>query len=416
MAQAASDPVRTTEQRSFLGLPRNVTALGITSFLADVSSEMIYPLIPIFLTATLGAPVAIVGLIEGIAESTASLLKLASGWFSDHVRRRLPLVVSGYALAALGKLLLALAAAWPIVMFARFIDRFGKGIRGTPRDALIADSTPPDVRGRAYGLHRSMDTAGAVIGPLLGLGLVALLNDDMRLVFLLAVVPGTLAVVSLALVKEPVLPTREASPAVPGRHTGIVARVGSLDGRLKLFLLASVVFALGNSSDIFLILRAKDLGLSTTATVFAYVIYNCVYMASALPAGIVSDRIGRRAVLITGLAIFAAVYAGFALTDRPVHVWPLFAAYGLYIAMTDGVGKALITDLAPGSSRATVLGAYGMITGLATLLASALAGLLWDLVAPWAPFALGAMGAAAGALMLALIRTNPRPEVARGAA
>jgi MFS family permease len=392
-------------QRLLAGLPANVVALGATSFFADVSTEMIYPLIPIFLTSTLGAPVAVVGLIEGLAESTASLLKLASGWVSDRTGRRTPLVVAGYGLAAVGKLLLALAFAWPVVLVARFVDRFGKGVRGSPRDALIADSTPPHLRGRAYGLHRAMDTAGAVLGPLLGLALVAAVNEQLRLVFLLAVVPGILSIVPLALVREP--SPQAVKP--PGRSAPtLVATLRGMDSRLKWFMVASVLFAFGNSSDVFLILRAHDLGLSTTAAVLAYVVYNFVYMIAALPAGIASDRLGRRGVLVLGLVVFAVVYAGFAVAPTSHWVWPLFALYGLYIAMTDGVGKALITDLAPADRRASILGAYGMVTGLLIFVASALAGALWDQVGAWAPFALGA----AGALLASVILLgSPRPSV-----
>ncbi|MEI6137310.1 MAG: MFS transporter, partial [Chloroflexota bacterium] len=353
-------------QRLFGGLPRNVVLLGVTSFFADVSGEMIYPLVPIFLTATLGAPVAVVGVIEGIAESTASLVKLGSGWFSDRIGRRMPLVMSGYGLAAVGKLLLAFALAWPVVLLARFIDRFGKGVRGAPRDALIADSAPAALRGRAFGLHRSMDTAGAVVGPLLALVFVALLNDQFRLVFLLAAIPGVLSVLSLVLVREVPKP-RSASNAETSETPSLVQTFRALDRRLVWFMGASLVFAVGNSSDIFLILRAKDLGLSTTATVLAYVVYNFVYMSAALPAGMISDRLGRRGVFILGLLIFAAVYASFALTTSALMVWPLFAVYGLYIAMTDGIGRALVSDLAPVERRASVLGAYGMLTGLLVL-------------------------------------------------
>ena len=384
------------------GVPRNVFALGVVSFFADVSTEMVYPLVPIFLTTVLGAPVAAVGLIEGVAESTASLLKLVSGWWSDRVGRRMPLVVAGYGLAAVGKLLLALAGAWPVVFLARFVDRFGKGVRGSPRDALIADSTPADERGRAFGFHRSMDTAGAVVGPLLALLFVALFHDRMRVVFALAFIPGMLSVLALALVREP---RRRA------RATGSTPLPFSLRGYTRPFLLflgASLLFALGNSSDIFLILRAKNLGLSTTAVVLAYVLYNFVYMAVATPAGIVSDRIGRRSVFVTGLLIFAAVYFGFAVAGRGAVVWPLFAVYGLYIALTDGVGKALITDLVPEVRRATALGAYGMLTGLAALVASVVAGVLWDTVGTPAPFVLGAIGALASAVLMLIVLPRRR--------
>jgi len=383
--------------------------LGVTSFFADVSGEMIYPLVPIFLTVTLGAPVAVVGLIEGVAESTASLVKLGSGWFSDRIGRRMPLVISGYGLATVGKLLLALAFAWPVVLIARFVDRFGKGVRGSPRDALIADSATPELRGRAFGLHRSMDTAGAVVGPLLALLLVALLDDRLRLVFLFAVIPGVLSVLSLTLVHETPRPPQNVPSATAAGTPSLIQTFRGMDRRLLTFMAASLVFAIGNSSDIFLILRAKDLGLSTTATVLAYVLYNFIYMSAALPAGIISDRLGRRGVFVAGLLVFAAVYAGFAVASSPLAIWPLFAVYGFYIAMTDGVGKALVSDFAPADRRASVLGAYGMLTGLLVLLASALAGILWDQVGEWAPFTLGAGSAAMAALILLFVRSPAIP-------
>ena len=398
--KALTGPLR----RSVAGLPRNVVLLGVTSFFADISTEMVYPIVPIFLTSTLGAPVAAVGLIEGVAESTASLMRLVSGWLSDRVGRRLPLVMGGYGLAAVGKVILAAAHAWPVVLFARFVDRFGKGVRGSPRDALIADSTPAEVRGRAFGLHRSMDTAGAVVGPLLGLALVALLEDRLRLVFLIAAVPGFLTVAPLLLVREPRAAAHAPAP-VPITLRG-------LDRRLLLFFGAAMIFAIGNSSDIFLILRAKDLGLSTTAAVLAYVVYNFVYMSGAFPAGIISDHVGRRRVYVLGLIVFAAVYAGFALADDAAYVWPLFAVYGLYIAMTEGVSRAFITDLAPVERRASLLGLYGMLTGLAALFASVIAGVLWDVVGVWAPFALGASAAACAAVLLVGLSVRPAVRAA----
>ena len=382
--------------RQFAGVPRNVFFLSVVSFFADISGEMIYPFIPIFLTTVLGTPVIAVGLIEGVAESTASLTKIASGSWSDRLGRRLPLIRFGYGAAALAKLLLAVAVSWPMALGARTLDRFGKGVRGGPRDALIADSTAPEHRGRAFGFHRSLDTAGAVIGPLLGLLLAALFHDQLRLVFAIAVIPGALSVAALLLVREAKASPRQTATKSRGARISFRA----LDRRLKLFLLASLVFALGNSSDIFLILRAKDLGLSTTAVVLAYALYNFAYMAISLPAGIISDRRGRRNVFLVGLGIFALVYLGFAVASDGWQVWPLFLVYGLYIALTEGVSKALITDLAPADLRATALGAFGMVTGLGALIASAAAGVLWDRVGTAAPFLLGSAMAAVSALVL----------------
>jgi len=239
----ATETLAAPDEPIIAGVPRNVFMLGVVSCFADISGEMIYPLIPIFLTGVLGAPVAVVGLIEGIAESTASLVKVFSGWWSDRTRKRKPLVIGGYGLAALGKLFLAVAFVWPVVLLGRFVDRFGKGMRGSPRDALIADSAPENARGRAFGFHRSMDTLGAVIGPLLGLLLVALLNDRLRLVFAIAIIPGLLSVGALALVREP--RPKAAKQAAPPKIT-----LAGFDPRFRLFLLASLIFALGNSSGL----------------------------------------------------------------------------------------------------------------------------------------------------------------------
>ncbi|MGI9253352.1 MAG: MFS transporter, partial [Thermomicrobiales bacterium] len=310
----------------------------------------------------------------------------------------------GYGLSAVGKLLLALAGAWPVVLLARFVDRTGKGLRGSPRDALIADSTPAGERGRAFGFHRSMDTAGAVVGPLLGLGLVALLDDRLRIVFAIAVVPGLLSVAALSLVREPAEAWKPATPPLRLSLAGF-------DPRLKRFLLAAAVFALGNSSDVFLILRARGLGLTTAAVVLAYVLYNFVYMLASWPAGALSDRIGRRPLFVTGLLIFAAVYAGFAFANAGWQVWPLFAVYGLYIALTDGIGKALITDLAPKDRRATALGVYGTLTGIGLLISSVLAGQLWDRVNVAAPFLLGTIAALGCAALLTAAGQGVRQQL-----
>jgi MFS family permease len=407
-AAQAVEPEASLTAPAFAGVSRNVFALGITSFFADVSGEMIYPLVPIFLTTVLGAPVAAVGLVEGVAESTASIVKIFSGVWSDRIGRRMPLVLSGYGIAAVAKLLLAMAFGWPMVLLARFVDRFGKGFRGSPRDALISESALPEQRGRAFGFHRSMDTAGAVVGPLLALLLIAVLHNRLRLIFAIAVIPGVLSVLALSLVREP----RRAAEKPAGSANGVSFSFRGWDGRLTLFLVASLIFALGNSSDVFLILRAKNLGLSTAAVVLAYVLYNFVYMGAALPAGIISDRRGRRNVFVGGLLIFALVYAGFAAARQGLIVWPLFAIYGLYIALTDGVSKAFISDLVPQERRATVLGTYGTLTGIAALIASVAAGLLWDHVSAAAPFALGAGAAVAAAALMLMVLPSGRPSAA----
>jgi len=387
--------------------------LGVVSFFADVSSEMLYPLMPIFLTVTLGAPVAVVGIIEGAAEAMASLLKTVSGRIADRTGRRVELVFGGYSISALAKPIIALAHAWPLVLFARVLDRTGKGFRGSPRDAIIADSAPADASGAAFGWHRAMDTLGAVVGPLLALGLLALVHEDLRLVIGLAAIPGVIGALLVLGVSDPrrrgVKPGRgdatKPKAAGPRLETVASARLSwsALPARFRAYLAAWLPFVLVNSSDVFLILRAKQLGFSTTAVVLLYVLYNVFYAAASLPFGHLSDRIGRRGVLVMGMVVFAVVYAGFALATSPWHIAALFAVYGLYIAATDGVGKAFAVDLVPGELRATSVGLLGTLTGIFTLLASALAGVLWDTVGPWAPFALGAAGAVASALLFAFL-------------
>jgi len=376
------------------GVSRNVFILGITSFLTDLSSEIIYPLVPLFLTTVLGAPVAVVGLIEGIAESTASILKVFSGWISDRMRRRRPLTIIGYGISSMAKPLLAAATVWPAVLILRFGDRLGKGIRVAPRDALIADSSTVKNRGRVFGFHRAADTSGAALGALLALVALGLIGERYRTIFLISAIPGVLGVASLFLIHERVHPRkRQERPRLS---------LSQFDRRFKMFLLASAIFALGNSSDAFLILRAKDLGLSAFAAVLAYVIYNLVYAIFSMPAGSLSDRIGRRRIIAAGFIIFSLVYLGFALAGGSSAIWPLFAVYGLYMAMTEGVGKAFAADMAPAHVRGTALGTYYTVTGLIAFFSSLIAGLLWDAISPRAPFLFGSLAGVAATIVLLL--------------
>src|SRR3989339_77091 len=305
---------------------KNVIVLGLVSFFNDFASEMIYPIIPLFLTGVLGAPVSIVGLVEGIAESTASLLKAVSGWYSDRIRRRKEFAVFGYTFSTFAKLMMALAQTWPIVLFARFIDRFGKGIRTSARDALIAESSTAENRGFSFGLHRAMDTAGAVIGPLSAMWLLILFNNDIRKIFFFSFFPGFAGVLLLLLF------VREAKKDNAGKQAVKIAW-RELDPSFKIFLLVTVVFSLGNSSDAFLILRAKGLGLSIFYTIFAYVVFNLSYSLFSLPAGMISDRVGPRKVLFIGFLVFSAIYMMFGLVNNGAFVWILFPLYGVYMAM-----------------------------------------------------------------------------------
>ncbi len=383
------------------GVERNVFRLGIVSFLTDISSEMVYPLVPIFITETLGAPRAILGAIEGLAESTSSVFRVVSGWFSDKVGKRKPFALVGYSVSAVAKLLLAVAFHWPTVMGARVVDRFGKGLRSSPRDALIAQWTPPSVRGRGFGFHRAADTAGAVVGPLAALALLALIGENFRPIFALALVPAALAVIVLRGV-------RDRPPASEERGAQTRLRFRDFGRAYYVFLAISLIFALGNSSDVFIILRARNLGLGVSEAVLAYALFNVVYALLAMPAGIASDRVGRRRVIAGGFAIFAAVYFGFAFVDAGAYIWLLFAVYGIYMALTEGVGRALVADFVGAQWRGTALGLYQGAMGLMILLSSVLAGVLWDQVGASAPFFLGGSTAVL-AFLLAVFLLPRRP-------
>ena len=373
-------------------LSPNVIRLGWVSFFTDLASEMLYPLTPLFLTGPLRVPVELVGLIEGVAEATASLLKTVSGRWSDRSGKRRPYVLAGYSLSAFAKPLIGLASGWGLVLVARVGDRFGKGIRTSARDALLADCTTPEQRGRAFGWHRAMDTSGAVLGPIMALLLLKICHDNLRPVFFYALLPGICSALLVFTIQER---RREGPPPAPADLS-----LSRLPATFRRYLLAWGVFSVANSSDVFLLLLAKQYYDSLAITVWLYVLYNIVYAAASPALGGLSDRLGRRKVLVGGLLVFAIVYVGFATVQAHWALWPLFAIYGLYTAATDGVGKAFAVDLVPKELRASAVGVLGTVTGVATLLASSIAGVLWAQVGPWATFAYGAVGAVLGLLLL----------------
>ena len=349
------------------GLTRNVYVVSVVSFFQDTASEILYPVLPFFVTSVLGASPAVLGLIEGLADGTASAMKAASGRLAD-LRRRRPLVAAGYGISAFGKFLLALAGAWPMVLAARFTDRTGKGLRGPPRDAIIADETTPANRGRAFGFHRAADTAGAVVGPLLGLALYGAFGDDFRPLLWIAVVPAVLSAGLVFLVRERPHPHARHERAwnlqgLPRRYWRLIALLG--------------LFALVNFPDTLLLLRAKDLGYGFAGVVGVYVVYNLSYAALSYPAGAISDRWNRRVVFGTGMLVFAAAYLGFGLTSTAAWAWALFPLYGAYTALTDGVSRAWVADLVPAASRGTALGVHAAVSGLGLLVAGVWAGLAW---------------------------------------
>jgi MFS family permease len=407
-------------RRRLAALPGNVVALGVVSLIADFSSEMIYPVFPGFVTKVLGASAAILGLIEGAAEATASLTRYPFGRLSDQVGRRRPFVLGGYGLAALGKLVLAVAFVWPVALCGRVLDRTGKGMRTAPRDALLAAGVHDRDRGLAFGLHRTMDTAGAVLGPLFTL-LLLQLGVSLRWIFALAVIPGLLSVVVIWRgVRERAARGGAADGGEAGALGGVATPAATVRARLRLpasrrfrrLLLASLVFAVGNSSNAFILLKASSVGYGETGVILVYVLYNLTYAAGSLPLGGLSDRIGQFPVVTGGFLVFAAVYAGFAAAHGMVAVALLFAAYGLYISATEGTTKALISRTAPDTERASAMGFFDTSIGLASFAASAIGGLLWWAVGPWATFLFGAVTAALAAALLLLFARGigPRPQ------
>ncbi len=391
--------------RFFRGITRNVVVLGIVSFLTDVSSEMIYPLLPTFLTAVLGAGPAFLGAIEGAAESTAAFFKLMSGAWADRIRDRTRLILGGYGLSSLARPLIAAATRPWMVLAVRVTDRVGKGVRTSPRDAIIADSVAGAVRGRAYGFHRAMDHAGAVVGPLLAAGLLAGGIRDLRTVFWWATVPGFLAVLLILLgVRE--VPTRAPVSGEPRRGLSTLPT-----GTLRAYLATLFVFTLGNSSDAFLLLRAGQLGVPAAGLPLLWVMFHLVKMTSVMPFGGLSDRIGRRQIIIAGWLIYALTYGGFALATTAWQAWALFALYGLFYGLTEGVERALLADLARPAERGMAFGWYHFVIGLGALPASLFFGLLWQRLGPQVAFGLGAALAAAAALLLVRIPVPPRLAV-----
>lgn len=387
---------------SWRDLPRNIWAVSITSFLTDISSEMVINLLPLYLFNVLGVSAGVIGLIEGIAEATASLLKLFSGWFSDRMGGRKWVAVAGYGISALSKPFYLVANTWQMVAAVRWADRVGKGIRTAPRDALVADSVSPKQRGVAFGFHRAADTGGAVIGLLIAILVVwgvqgsagGLSESTFKTLVLVSLIPAVLGVLILAIV----------SKDVPAKGKGTLPKF-SLRGLGKPFLIFMAIIAifdLGNSADAFLILRAQDRGVSITGILGMLLIFNLVYSLLSTPAGALSDRVGRRRVLIGGWLLYAAVYLGFALAQAAWNIWLLYALYGAYYGLTYGTAKAMVADLVPASLRGTAYGTYNATLGLIDFPASLIAGLLWQSVGASAPFFFGALLAliAAAALLL----------------
>jgi MFS family permease len=383
------------EPRRWAGFHPNVVALGLVSFFTDVSTEMLVPVMPLFITATLGASVASLGLIEGIAECTASTLRLVAGRLSDRIGRRKPFLVVGYGVSGVCKTLMAFAGSWPVMLGFRFGDRVGKALRNPPRDAIIADSTADADLGRAFGLHRAMDTAGAAVGPLVAWWLLgrwsALGAAGYRRIFLVSAAPAVLAVAVLVLlVHAPRLAAVKARAAAPGATP--------LGEKFRRFIGADVLFQLGNSSNAFLLLRAQQVGWSAGSVALVYLAYNVLYAALALPFGGLSDKVGRRPLLLAGYLLYALAYGIAAFAPTRTGTLTAFLVLAVHSAVLEGQSRSLIADLVPRERRATAYGAYAAAVGLALLPASIAAGLLWERVGPTAPFALGSLLAVAAAI------------------
>jgi MFS family permease len=380
--------------KQIFGLNPNVFFLGLVSFLTDASSEMIFPLLPLFLRNVLATPYTVIGLIEGASESIASLVRVFSGWLSDKLGRRKGLTIAGYGLSAFAKPFMYVATTWGIAFGVRFADRVGKGIRTAPRDALIADSLSAEQRGKGFGLHRAMDTFGAIVGIVSAVVVVYVLQKGnlelapgtYQQLVLIGVIPAVLALFLFLFIREP---KKEISSDVSPR-----ARPGSplsgFDRRFKIFLGIVFLFSLGNSSDAFLVLRAQNLGNPVLYILLMLVLFNFVYASVSTPAGILSDKLGRRRVILLGWVMYALVYLGFGLASASWQSWMLFALYGLYYGLAEGVARAFVADLVPVEKRGTAYGLFHGVVGITLLPASIIAGWLWQAVNPAAPFLFGA--------------------------
>jgi len=408
MAEAAASSPRKT----IFGMNANVFFLGMVSLLTDVSSEMIFTLVPLFLKNVLGASTAIIGLVGGLSDSTEGIFKIFSGWFSDRINRPKLLAVIGYGFSTLVKPLMLLATSWGIVAGVRLGDRVGKGIRTAPRDALVADSVSSDRRGRGFGLHRAMDTTGAVLGLcaaafiIYGIegGGVDITFNSYRWMIVGGIVPAVLAVLVL------IFFVRERAKR-EGRHAALPFSLGALrsgfDTRFKVFLAIMAVFTLGNSSDFFLILRAQNIEAPLVQVVLMLVLFNIVYAVSSMPMGILSDKLGRRRVIAAGWLVYGLVYLGFALASQVWQAWLLFAAYGVYYGMVEGVGKAFVADLVIPEKRGTAYGLYNGVLSLMLLPASVIAGALWS-ISPSTTFYFGGSLALAATLGMAFLVRDPK--------
>ncbi|MFA6016963.1 MAG: MFS transporter [Patescibacteria group bacterium] len=395
-------------------IPKNVFILGLVSFFNDTASEMIYPIVPIFLTTVLKVSTPVVGLIEGIAEATAAIGKFIFGYLSDKIGTRKPFVIGGYSLSTISKVLIGMANVWPVVLLARFVDRLGKGVRTGARDSLLLQNTTKNNKGFIFGYHRAFDSLGAVLGPIIGLMLIYFFKENLRSVFYFAAIPGLMGVLLLTFfVREKARDRVFLSPQEPSPFGGIPSRKKTQSPRflenfsiiwqnkkLSLFFIASIIFSLGNSSDAFLILRAKNLGLTTLMAVLTYVVYNLSQTLLATPMGKLSDKIGAKRVFEGGLLVFSLVYFLFGFIKNPIFIWLLFPIYGVYIAATDGVSKAYVSEFITEKESGSYFGLYQGATAISALFASWFAGILWYTISPATTFYYGSIMALTAFIVL----------------
>lgn len=376
-------------------LPFTVIILGLVSFFNDMASEMIYPIVPIFLTTVLHTSIPIVGFIEGFVEALASISKYIFGAYSDYLQKRKVFVTVGYSFAAISKILIGIAFGWPMVLFARIIDRLGKGLRTAARDSLLLENTTPENKGYIFGFHRAFDSLGAVFGPLLALVILYFLKNNVRQVFFVALIPSVIAIVLLVIfVKE------KKAMITQEKKKFVRISFSNMNSKLKLFMLISFIFAAGNSSDAFLLLNAKNLGLTTTMVVLMYVLYNVSQTIFATPAGILADKFGARKVFAGGLLVFSLVYLFFGLINSPFLLWFLFPIYGVYIAATDGISKAYLSEFIQKKESGSYFGAYYSLNAIGSFLASIVGGFLWQFVNPHITFLYGSFMAFAAFIIL----------------
>ena len=386
-----------TDSKQKLG--RNVISLGAVSFFTDVASEMMYPLLPVFLASVLGASASFIGVIEGAAESVAALLKLASGWWSDRVESRKGLILAGYVLASVVRPFTAVTHTAGQVLGIRVVDRIGKGIRSTPRDALIAESVDPSIRGRAFGFHAAADNAGAVVGPLVAFGVLYYWHTPLRTVFWLTAIPGAIAVLVLWIF------VRDIPHPVP---TGIRPRLfgAALPGRFWAYLAAVFAFTLGNSTDAFLLLRARQLGVPIALAPVLWALLSFIKSATGTYGGTLSDKIGRKPLIVGGWLLYAAVYLAFGLAHAAWQAWLLFAVYGVFYGMTEGTEKALVVDIVPLQRKGTALGWYNLSIGIGALPASLVFGMIWDRAGAPVAFVFGAAIAFVASVGMTFVNTR----------